>query len=72
MGKLLNTTSVFEIEELIDSNSLASVLYAISEICHGKADHLRTNWQDNNQAADWERFGKSLEYASIRAEKALV
>ena len=72
MTRPLNTTAVFELEELIDSNSLASVVYALSEICWGKADHLRTNWQDHASALAWEQMGKRLETTSIAAKEKSV
>lgn len=48
------------IEEIIDCNSLAHVLDVIAEICQGKAEHLRVNWQDNAQAKAWERAGNKI------------
>jgi hypothetical protein len=43
-----------KLEQLIDRSSLAMVLLVISEICHDKAEHIRTNWQDAPLARLWE------------------
>lgn len=48
------------LESLIDSNGLASVVEALAEICYGKAAHLEENWQDKATAKDWERAGGQL------------
>jgi len=42
------------LESMIDSNSLASVLEAISEICNAKEEHIRSNWQDLSLARYWQ------------------
>lgn len=42
-----------ELEALVDSWSLASVLDALADICHGKSEHVRSNWQDTSLAKQW-------------------
>ena len=42
------------LEAMIDSYDLSMVLAAMVEICHGKAEHLRNNWQDDESAKHWE------------------
>jgi hypothetical protein len=42
-----------QIEALIDSCGLSSVLMALSEICGEKAEHIATNWQDATLAKHW-------------------
>ncbi|REJ65784.1 MAG: hypothetical protein DWQ31_17140 [Planctomycetota bacterium] len=49
------------LEQLIDSASLQEVLSALAEICHEKADHLRSNWQDESSAKVWERDAQAIE-----------
>ncbi len=49
----LNTSEKLELETLIDRCGLSSVLMALSEICGEKADHIRSNWQDEHLARDW-------------------
>jgi len=49
-----------ELENIIDRNGLLNVLGTIEEICYLKADHLRTNWQDEVSAKAWENDGKLI------------
>lgn len=49
------------LEHMIDDHGLSAVLEAISEICGEKAEHLRANWQDKDQANQWE---KAQEYVN--------
>ena len=53
-----------ELEALVDTLGLERVLELLGEVCHDKADHLRTNWQDEVQARAWERSAKVLDKAS--------
>jgi hypothetical protein len=41
------------LESMIDRHSLAAVLDALTVICHEKAEHLMSAWQDNNAARSW-------------------
>lgn len=54
------------LEGAIDSNGLSGVLSALSEICYEKGDHLRSNWQDEHAARDWERDAKYLDTLSAK------
>lgn len=49
-----------QLESLIDSKSLQAVLSAIAEICAEKAEHIRTNWQDNATARVWDQGAKRI------------
>jgi hypothetical protein len=49
----LNQNERDTIETLIDRCGLSSVLMALSEICGDKAEHIRSNWQDEILARDW-------------------
>lgn len=51
---------LWHIEETIDQHGLATVLETIGDICHGKADHLRSNWQDEETAKLWSRAGAKV------------
>jgi hypothetical protein len=42
-----------ELEKLVDTCGLSSVLMALSEICGAKSEHIATNWQDKQLAKDW-------------------
>lgn len=58
------------LESLLDGTNASYLISALAEICQEKADHLRTNWQDENAAKAWDRAGlylfKVSETASIR------
>jgi len=42
-----------QLEALIDSRGISSVLMALSEICGAKAKHISHNWQDQVLARRW-------------------
>lgn len=42
------------LERLLDEMGAEGVARALAEICREKADHLRTNWQDEEAARGWE------------------
>lgn len=49
-----------QIEQIIDSSSVPALMIVIEDVCHGKAEHIRTNWQDEQSAAVWERFARAI------------
>lgn len=50
-----NSPAMIELESMVDKVGLANVLYALENICHGKAEHLLVNWQDAPTAKGWTR-----------------
>lgn len=54
-----------ECEALVDKYNIDVILSKLAEVCHEKAEHIRTNWQDKQTAKEWERLGKKLEHASL-------
>jgi hypothetical protein len=42
-----------QIEKMIDGNSLVEILEIVSHVCTEKADHVRTNWQDEDLSNAW-------------------
>lgn len=54
------------LESLIDGHTLPVVLETISEICHGKAEHIAANWQDEPMAMDWTHAGNTVGIAAGR------
>lgn len=48
------------LETMIDKTNIHKVIEGLIDICDDKAEHIRTNWQDENQAKEWERVAKSL------------
>lgn len=62
----LGTTQVAELEGLVDASSLAEVLQTLASIARDKAEHIRTNWQDRQTAALWDRSAKRIDLALSR------
>lgn len=54
------------LEQIIDRSSVYAVLMAITRIIAWKAEHIRSNWQDEQTAKVWERTGKHLEYLALK------
>jgi hypothetical protein len=48
-----NTTGA--LERIVDLHGLRKTLDMLATICAEKADHLRTDWQDEAAAKDWNR-----------------
>jgi hypothetical protein len=56
-----------EFEQLVDKHSMAEVLLALFHICHDKAEHLQSNWQDRNSAKAWKHIAKKISAAQSDA-----
>jgi hypothetical protein len=52
-----------ELERLIDAHGMFKVLSAIYTISTEKAEHLRSNWQDEITARAWEAGAQKLNKA---------
>ena len=50
-----------QLETIIDSHSLSHVVAGLILICEQKAEHLRTNWQDDSMAKTWDRDARLLD-----------
>ncbi len=48
------------IEGYIDRHGILHLLTMIENICHEKADHCATNWQDRGLASAWRRGGNRV------------
>ena len=59
------------LEDLIDQHGLTAVLTEIREICDGKGDHLRSNWQDEPNARIWDRAAVQIGNTADRLGKIL-
>jgi len=57
------------LEAMLDQSSLKEVLDMLAEICHEKADHLRSNWQDEAAAKDWERMGNRILFCWLAPDR---
>jgi hypothetical protein len=48
------------LESIVDQLTLAAVLEMLERICHKKAEHLRTHWQDENSAKLWDKAARQI------------
>lgn len=48
------------IEGLVDSHGMSHVVGLLIDVCVGKADHIRANWQDNVTATAWDDVADGL------------
>lgn len=55
-----------QIEAMIDAHKVDGVLDIIADICQQKAEHLRSNWQDENAAKSWDRDARKI--ANVKIE----
>ena len=46
------------LEGMLDKLGLPAVVSLLAEVCQEKAEHLRSNWQDEGSAREWERKSK--------------
>ena len=54
--------NVEEVEALVDQFTLFGLLEILSSVCSEKAEHIRTNWQDDPRLAkDWDAAAKKLD-----------
>ena len=58
-------------EAAMDQNGLCNLLSEVGEVCSMKAEHIRTNWQDENLALQWDHMATVLEDASKEAIRSL-
>lgn len=57
-----------ELELIVDSAGLASVLAMLAEMCHAKADHVQHTWQDEGLARAWSQDARVLEHALTKLQ----
>ena len=53
------------LEGLVDSHTLSGVLSALEIICGEKAEHLRSNWQDEKSAKVWDKAASVMGKAAF-------
>jgi hypothetical protein len=68
-SKVRQDWAEIQLEQVLDKMpSLASVVRALVAVCRDKADHLRTNWQDEGTARTWEKDADKLQAVANRLE----
>lgn len=58
-----------QLEQLVDSWNLATVLDVLAKVCTDKEDHVRSVWQDAVLARDWEAAQMDLDRVARRREE---
>lgn len=53
------------LEAMVDRHGLTQVLIMLHHICGEKAEHLRSNWQDDASAKYWEQDARRIEKAAV-------
>jgi hypothetical protein len=49
------------LEQLVDQHGLDAVLRALADVCSDKANHIRSNWQDETTAKRWQRAAETID-----------
>ena len=57
------------LEALMDRIGVVRTLDAVATICHQKADFVRSDWQDNALAKQWDHVGQIV--SKCAAQRAL-
>jgi hypothetical protein len=52
--------------EHVDADGLSATVSTLAKICREKAEHLRTNWQDETAARLWDKDADVLESITSR------
>lgn len=60
------------LEGLVDRWTLTDVLEQLARVCGEKAEHLRSNWQDNESARVWDRMYNRIRTAEDVARECSV
>lgn len=51
------------IEAIMDSYTWDGFIDMLTAICHGKSEHVATNWQDRQAARNWDKVAAAFERA---------
>jgi len=65
-GKYDDRTIAGIMDALLDDLTLAGVLDALASACREKAEHLRSNWQDEASARVWDREARQIDKLTMR------
>ena len=53
------------LEGLVQELTLAAILEMLERICHKKAEHLRTDWKDEETAKLWDKAARQIENINV-------
>lgn len=65
MARFPDPNDQASLEAMVDRNGLRLVLDLLAEVCHDKAEHIRTNWQDKHTAAAWTQAAVRVKQCSV-------
>jgi len=60
------------LEDMVDRWSVGAILNMLETICYEKAEHLRSNWQDEASAKSWTLAGYRLDRCYNTVHKLLA
>jgi hypothetical protein len=60
------------LEQVVDRYTMRATLEALETVCHAKADHLESNWQDEGGARVWKRLAGKIGIATAAAQKERI
>ena len=49
--------------QVVDATSLSDTIEMLINICHAKAEHLESNWQDRDAARAWEKAAGKIAWS---------
>ena len=52
------------LEEILDAIGVSETMVNLAAVCFAKADHLRSNWQDERTAKAWDALGRRVDTLS--------
>lgn len=58
-----------QLEILVDSHGLTNVIEALALMCSAKADHILSNWQDENLSEQWDMAAAIMLHSRVTVEK---
>lgn len=58
---IIGTNEQDILECMIDRYGMSKILFALTEICHAKAEHVAVNWQDASTAKEWLKDARDIE-----------
>lgn len=59
----------FDLEEMMDKYSITTLIETLSSIAGEKAEHVRTNWQDERLGKTWDRMARVLDRSMQHVNK---
>jgi hypothetical protein len=63
------TTASETLESILDQYTMTTVIDFLACIASEKAEHVRSNWQDEPLARQWDRLSKTLEKAMVKVQR---